>query len=132
MELALADVEAGADLEAERAHAGDDRLGGADRPRGAVEGCEEAVSGGVALVAAEARELSADQRVVLCKHVAPGTVAKLRRPLGRAHDVREHQRGEHALGDLLRALPGDEALQLVDHLRPDVYPEPALAGNPYR
>ena len=76
-QLALAGVQAGADLEAELAHRLGDRAGAADRPGRAVEGGEEAVAGGVDLLAAEPDQLAPDERVVALEQVAPAPVAEL-------------------------------------------------------
>ena len=64
VELALARVEAGAHLKTECAYSLNDRFGTADRSRGAVEAGEEAVTGGVHLLAAVADEVAPDERVV--------------------------------------------------------------------
>src|SRR6266571_3532047 len=64
VELALARVHPCAHLEAEAAHAFDNCLCATDRPRRPVEGCEEAVTRGVLLLASESRELAAHQRVM--------------------------------------------------------------------
>ena len=57
-QLALAGMEARAHLEAERVTPSTIALRAADRPRRPVEAGEEAVPGGVHLVAAEPRELA--------------------------------------------------------------------------
>jgi len=54
MKLALPGVDARAHLEPELTNAADECLGAADGPRRAVEGREEAVAGGVALLTTEA------------------------------------------------------------------------------
>src|SRR4051794_9839857 len=76
-ELALARVEAGANIDAELPNAVDDRPRAADRPRRAVEGSEEAVSRGVDLAAARACELPADDGVVALEQFSPAAVAQL-------------------------------------------------------
>ena len=102
-------------LESERLDPRHDRLAAADRPRGTVERCEEAVSGGVALLAAEPPELSPHDRVVAGEQVAPGTVAELA-----ARSVEPTMSVNITVASTLsgtsRALAGDE-LQLVDDLR---------------
>ena len=70
----------------------------ADGARRPVERREEPVAGRVDLAAAEALELAPDERVVPLEQVAPAPVAELRRPLGRADDVGEEHRREHAVG----------------------------------
>ena len=96
VKLALAGVDACADLEAEFAHGFGDRLGASDRAGGAVEGREEAVAGGVALLAAEADQLSADKSVVTLEQIAPSTISELCRALGRADDVGEENGRQNA------------------------------------
>jgi len=56
-DLALAGVQSGAHLDAERMHRVADRHGAADRPLRTVEHCEEAVTRCVYFVATEAIEL---------------------------------------------------------------------------
>src|SRR5256885_5072605 len=75
--LTFARVEAGADLEAERAHALADRARGPHRARRAIEGREEAVASRVDLAPAELRQVLAHQRVVGVEQVAPLAVAQL-------------------------------------------------------
>src|SRR6185312_3603533 len=70
-ELALAAVQPGADLEPELGSAGDDRRCAPYRPRGPVEGGEEAVARRVDLPPAEAHELAADERSVALEEPQP-------------------------------------------------------------
>src|SRR5262245_14271633 len=62
--LALAGVEPGTDLQPERANCLPDRQRALDRAAGAVERREEAVAGGVELLAAEPRQLGPHDGVV--------------------------------------------------------------------
>ena len=64
VEFALAGVDARAQFESEIANALDECLGTANGPCRAVEGREEAVAGGVALLATEAGQLTANQSVM--------------------------------------------------------------------
>lgn len=63
--LDLAGVQPRADLKAERPHRLADAAGTANRPRRAVEGCEEAVSRRVDFGASVALQLLPDERVML-------------------------------------------------------------------
>src|SRR6266542_532231 len=112
--LALARVDAGADLETERAHGVDDGTRAADRPRRPVEHGQYAVPGRVDLATATAPEFAPNEREVPLEELAPGAVAELRDPVGRAHDVGEEHGSEYAVG--LRATPdaGEELLDLVE------------------
>ena len=112
MELALARVQAGADLEAQRRDAVPERGCAADRACGAVEGGEEAVPGRVDLVAAEALELAADGNTVGLEQLAPAAVAEVSGELGRADEVGEEDRREHAVGLRGRAHAGQELTDL--------------------
>src|SRR5207245_1380695 len=125
-DLALAGVQARADLQAEPPHDLGDRAGTADGTGGAVEAGEEAVPGHIELGAAEAEELAANQRVVSLEEVPPGAVAELRRPRGRADDVGEENRGQdapdvdllvHPMERLERAGARTEAEHLEERLR---------------
>jgi len=75
-QLALAGVQAGADIEAERAQRPADGQRTAHRACGTVEGREEAVARRVNLPAAEAAQLLAYGGVVPLEQVAPGAVAE--------------------------------------------------------
>jgi hypothetical protein len=77
VDLALAHVDSDPGFEPDRSDAIDDRLCGADRPGWAVEGREEAIAGGVALLPSEAAELSAHNRVVFGEKVSPSPIADL-------------------------------------------------------
>ena len=97
-ELALAGVEAGADLQAELAALlAIARRSGSRAPgrRSVAKKPSPAVSSSHA---AEARELAADGRVVRSRSSRQRAVAQLGRPLGRADDVGEQDGGEHAVG----------------------------------
>jgi hypothetical protein len=87
--LALAGVDAGADLEAEASQGVTDAHGAADGAGRAVEGREEAVAGGAYLSPAVTRDLLADGRVVALEKIAPGAVTERDRSLGRADYVGE-------------------------------------------
>ncbi len=102
--LALARVEADTHFDAELVHALADRRGAPDRPRWAVEGGEEGVTGGVELSAAEADELPPDEPVVRLDQLPPAGVAELSRPRRRANDVCEKHRRQNAVR--LGILPG--------------------------
>ena len=95
-QLALAGVQAGPCLHADRADRGADRLAAADRPGRAVEHREEAIAGGVDLAAAEALELAAHERMVTLEQAVPALVAELCRTGGGADDVGEEQRQQRS------------------------------------
>src|SRR4030095_12295575 len=82
-----------------------------------VEGGEESVPGRIDLLAAKANQLPPHELVVTLEQLAPGAGADSRRALGRAADVDEEHRGEHAvrLGLLPPGFPGlgQELLDLV-------------------
>src|SRR5438876_66557 len=109
-QLALAGVQAGADLEAEWAHRLADGQRTAYRACGTVEGREEAVARRVNLPAAEAAQLLAYGGVVPLEQIAPGAVAEPGGMLRGAHDVGEQHRGQHAVVVDHRARPGEELL----------------------
>jgi hypothetical protein len=75
VELALAGMDAGADLDAELPHGLSGRERAADGARRTVEGGEEAVARRVHLPAAEAVELAPDRAVVFAEQLAPATVS---------------------------------------------------------
>jgi hypothetical protein len=86
-QLALAGVQPRPDFDPQRADAVADGAGAANRPRGAVEGGEEAVPRGVDLSAPMPFELPPHDPVMGVEEGAPWTVAQCRGALGRAHDV---------------------------------------------
>ena len=132
VQLALARVDARANLEPELAHAVHDRVRAANRPRGPVERREETVAGGVLLVAAEPGQLAPHEGVVPVEQLPPGVVAESSGPLGRTDDVREHQRREHGVGNFRCDLSGHEALDLLGELRRQEDAPPIVPGDSLR
>ena len=97
-QLALARVQAGAELEPEVAGAVPDGERAPNRARRPVERGEEAVAGGVDLAAAEPLELATDGGVVTAQQLRPVAVAESLQPLGRADEVGEEDGGEDTIG----------------------------------
>src|SRR5262245_49470060 len=95
--LTLAGVEAGADLQTQCANALADRESALDCAPWPVESSEEAVSGGVQLLATEAGQLRSNDRVVTVEESAPARVAQLGGLVRRADDVREKDGGKDAV-----------------------------------
>ena len=100
-------------VETQGAHVGDQCARALDRSTGPVERGEEAVSGGIDLIATELRETPANHRVVAVEEVTPRTVADLRRALGRADDVGAENRREHAIATRKRGLDGRQLSRLT-------------------
>ena len=96
--LHLARVDAGPHVEAELREGVADGEPAANRTRRPVEEREEAVAGGVDLLAAEAIELGSDRRIVPSEELRPRCVTELRRPLGRADEIGEEDGREDAVG----------------------------------
>ena len=117
VELALARRECPiARLQAERLESVDDRLAAPDRARRPVEGGEEAVAGGVALLPAEPAELAPHERVVTREQVAPGAS-----PSSAACSVEPTMSVNITVASTLSGtaggvIAGDEPLDLVDDL----------------
>src|SRR5215213_4173722 len=109
-QLALAGVDPGAHVETESLRALDELQRAPDRPRGAVEAGEEAVSGGVDFRAAVALQLPADERPLLREQLAPAPVAELGGSLGRADEIGEEERGENAVRNVARRGSTEEVL----------------------
>src|SRR5437868_275289 len=93
----LSGVDAGADLQAKRAHGVDDSACVTDGSRGAVEGGEEAVPGGVDLLAPITTKQGADGLMVALDERFPGMVAVFGGQLGRAGDISEDDGCKDAL-----------------------------------
>ena len=113
--LDLTGVDPGADVEAERRERLPDREPTPDRPGRPVEQREEPVARRVDLLARVAGELTTHRRGV-GDQVGPRRVSELRRALGRADEVGEENRREHAIGEMCRPSAGEELLDLVEDL----------------
>ena len=113
-DLDLAGVQADPDLETEIGRRVSDRSRAADRARRPVEGGEEPVAGRLHFATAERLELVADGGVVIVEELLPTAVAERCRPLGRADDVGEHDRGEHPVGLGCDPRAGQELPDLLD------------------
>src|ERR671930_2095198 len=124
VELALAGMDARADVEAEVAEDAPDRARARDGARRAVEAREDAVACGVDLLPAEPGDLGPHGSVVACDQLAPRAVAELRRPLGRADDVGEQHRREDSLRLRQPAHAVHEPLRLADRLLVHVVVDP--------
>src|SRR5207253_4344765 len=109
-QLALAGVEAGTDLEAERLHVLDQRAGTLDRAARAIECGEEAVPRSVDLVAVKLIQPAADEGMMALEERTPRRVPDLGRMLRRADDVGEQHRREDAFGFLWLTDPRQEPL----------------------
>src|SRR2546428_10538941 len=95
-DLALAGVDAGADLDPLLTHGVSNGKSAGHCARGAVEGREEAVAGVVDLAAAMALEFASHCRMVALEHSTPLRVAEREGALGRADDVGVEHSREHA------------------------------------
>jgi len=91
-ELALPGVKAASDLETEFAHRLSDCASAQNCSGGPVECGEDPVAGVVDLLAAEAVELPANERVMTPQNVRPGRIASLDRSFSRADKIREENR----------------------------------------
>src|SRR5262249_47071183 len=111
----LPGVEAGADLDAQRLHAGGNGLRAPDGASRAVEGCQDAVAGVLHEPSTVPLQFSTDDGVVLVEEVLPPPVPDLGRAYGGGDDVGEQDGGEDAVD--LRNWPyaGQELLDLPKH-----------------
>ena len=108
-------VQSGPDLEPERRHRLRDCAGAANPRCRPVERREEPVARRVDLAAAEALELTSDDRVVTLDEVAPTLVADARGGLRGLDDVGEENGREHPIGFGAAANSGQELLHLAEH-----------------
>src|ERR1043165_5417836 len=90
-------MQPGSHFDAKIAHDVPDRGGAANRADRTVESGEEAVPGRVQFAAAEAIQLSTDERMMALEEVRPGSISQLCSFLRRADDVCEQDRCEHGL-----------------------------------
>ena len=137
-DFALAGVQSCAYLETEIAQRADYGIGTANGACRAVEGCEEAVAGGVDLSAAEAKQFAPDQLVVALEQFPPTAVAQFGCPRRRSDDVGEEDGGENPVGFALLPTAGvpdtrEEGVNLIGDLPaagPRVrWPAPGTATN---
>jgi hypothetical protein len=117
-DLALARVQSGTNLYAERLHRVSDRHGATDRSLRTVEHREETVSSGTHFAAPEASELRPDDGVVRIEQRMPVTVAHFCGPTCRVDDVGEEHRGEHAVACRVGLIAGHELGDLVEGITP--------------
>ena len=87
-------MQPGSDLDAERRDFLSDRAGATNATRGTVESREKSVAGGFDFVAAKARQIAPDRRVMTAEQIAPASVAKCGGLLARADNVGEENGGE--------------------------------------
>ena len=93
--FAFADVDAGTQVDSVSDARCGDCVGAAHRSRWSVEGCEEAVTGGVDLLTSEPFELRSDDRVVLVELGPPPLIADFGESFGRRDDVHEHHGAQY-------------------------------------
>src|SRR6266516_2240498 len=96
--LALSRVETNPQLQANFANTVSDRTGAANRPRRAIEGGKEAVTGRVHFLASELTQVIADQLVMALQKLTPRTVTESRGFARCVDDVREENGRKDALG----------------------------------
>jgi hypothetical protein len=109
--FALAGVEPGSDLDAERRDFLGDRAGATNAARGTVERPEKSVAGGFDFVAAKAREIAPYRRVMTAEQITPALVAERRRLLARADNV-GHENQHSVDRDRLPQFVGEEVSEL--------------------
>jgi hypothetical protein len=112
--LALAGVQPGPHLDAERLDCVANRHGAADRSLRAVEHREEAIARRVHLAAPKASELRSDDGVMRVKQGVPVAVADLRCSARRVHDVGEEDGGENPIIGDLGMVAGEEFGDLLE------------------
>ena len=111
LQLDLASVDGGANLQAHLRRGVADLLRRTDRPFGAIEERHEPVAGRRHLAATESVELGPHRAIVACKQVAPGAVAKLEGTGRRVHDIGHEKRGDDPVEiAALRLSKGDARL----------------------
>jgi hypothetical protein len=110
--FAFAGVQPFAHLDAECLYRVADRHRAADRSLWAVEHREEPVARCVHFAASKAVELRAHDGVVRVEQCMPVTVADLRGPSRRVHDVGEEHGGENPVVRHFRLMAGEELVDL--------------------
>jgi hypothetical protein len=110
-QLHLAGVQAGSDADADPGELVAERSRALDGPSGPVEGGQDPITGGLDQPAAELLDQPAGQLVMDVQQLPPAPVAQCSGPLGRADDIGEQHRRQHAgrFGD-----PADAGQELLD------------------
>src|SRR5205823_11773115 len=85
------DMGADPDLQIEVSKGFHYRAGASQRPPGRREGDEESVTGGVDLASAIPFEAAPDRHTEAVEQFAPGLIAEVIEPLGRADQIQEQQ-----------------------------------------
>ena len=112
----LAGVDPDPNIETDLARGVADRSPAADRTRGAIEGGEHAVAGGLTVQTREPTDLTIYRVVVTVEHGTPRPIADSDQPVGGADDIGEHQRGEHpVVMAAVGARAGQELFDLFAH-----------------
>src|SRR5207249_10075882 len=110
----------------------DDRLRAPDRACRSVERGEESVTGRVALIAAEPRQLAAHYGVVPGQQVAPCAITELIRTRRRPDDVGEEHGCQDAVGYRPLGLAGDEPFEFVGDVERQEDAPVVAAGDAHR
>jgi hypothetical protein len=109
-QLAFACMNTDADLKTETTHRLADREAAPDCTCGAIERCENAISGSTNFGPAKSREFGANRSVIGLDDILPSPVAHFGRQIGRAYDVSEKHSGENSVWLTLVAHPGQKLL----------------------
>src|SRR5579872_1578220 len=114
--LDLAGVQAASDVNAQRMDSLGDRTSTTDCPSGSVESGKKPVAQRLDLAATVARQFASDRCMMRIEQIMPALVADLLGSRGRADDVREQHRCQHAMAFALRNRSGEELLDTVADL----------------
>ena len=112
--LDLAAVQSATDLDVHAPEPIAEREGTPDRPSGPIKRGDQPVSGGLHECASVPIELPLRKPIERIKDLTPTPIAELGGPLGRADDVGEQDRCQHAVGVNGCSRPGQEFLDLID------------------
>ena len=87
-----------------------------------VESRNEGIANGIDLASVETRQLLSYQSVMLFEKLQPAAITPIHDRLGRADNVGEEHRGEHAVGLTGRLDSGQQFLDFVDNRVPSLRP----------
>jgi hypothetical protein len=93
-----------------------DVAGAANRARWAVENRDKRIADRIDFASAEPGKLLPNQNVVLLKELQPGPITTVHHSLGRANNIREEHRREHAIRLAGWFVSGQDFLDFVDDL----------------
>src|SRR4030095_13732682 len=109
-------VQAGTDFDPQLSNRIADVAGAANRARRAIENRDKRIADRIDFASAKAGKLLPHQGVMLLKELQPGPISAVHHSLGRANNIREEHRREHAIRFAGWFVAGQHFLDFIDDL----------------